>query len=274
MQAPERQWVKSTKCTFENGMTSVPFIKEHRLWEGFKSYSWLIKGLGILGIILGLKFASDIWTFLTTDSLSQDSMLNASSLISSFSDVALSGYFDGGLKYVILIALEIVIFHFTRRALEALTGDKKDTSFKAFITAEKRVIKVALFSFFMESVCRFVGYIVFSIFGYAYLEPYYMFFITSFYLGFAVVDNYNEVYELTIKESHRLTQHFAPVAIIVGAMINVLLNLPLIGLIVSTVLGAVIATLTMHHLTNGGRDLAWVKKKKIKKRRKKKVTTA
>ena len=203
---------------------------------------------------------------------SESTSTSAISLFDSISFASLTSAMDGSMKYLMLIALEIVIFHFSRRTLMIVTGEIYDTSFKRFIEAEKRMIKVALFSYIAELVFIKLTNVALSILGMTIISAPAGFIITSFYLGFAIVDNYNEVYKMTIKQSHRYTWHFAPVALIVGAMLNIAIQVPVLGFIIGSVVCAVIGTLAKHHLSPGLSDMAWVyveKEKKPRSKRKK-----
>jgi len=273
-QRPARKWVRDTQLTVDSSRRSVDFIKEHRLWEGFKSYRWFVKALVVVGVFLGIRLFFSLDDLLGAGAEGQQAAL--SSYFNGLTLDSISSYFGGGLKYVILIALELIIFHFTRRTMMVVTGEHIDTSFKTFIKAEKRMILVAIFSIIMEALWKFGANTVLSIFGLAdTLEWGVGFLIQSFYLGFAIVDNYNELFHMTIRQSHRYSLQYAPVVFITGAILFAMLEIPIIGVILGPVICAVIATLTMHQISTRDTDMAWVyvekeKKKKKKRRRKKK----
>jgi uncharacterized protein involved in cysteine biosynthesis len=73
-----------------------------------------------------------------------------------------------------------------------------------------------------------------------------MFFVYSYYLGFAFFDNYNEQFGLTIKESAELTKENMGAAIMLGIAAHVILILPIIGAIIMPIFCAVAATLYAH----------------------------
>ena len=271
---PQKNWIRDGKVTIDSSRTAPKFIRQHRLWEGFRSYKWFVKGMIIIAIILGLDFITSIPDLFSGDD--QDAQNNGLGLFGTLTSNALNvdSYMNGSFKYLILIGIEIIIFHFTRRAMMVVTGDHIPTDFNTFIGAEKRMIKVAIFSFFMETLFRFLFNTTLSFFGVSGLEMIVLFGIQSYYLGFAIVDNYNELFDMTIKQSHRYTWQYAPVALITGAIINVMMKIPIIGVIAGPVICAVIATLTMHHLANLELDRSWVyveKDKKKKPRRAKKL---
>lgn len=232
------------------------FIEKHKLWRGLAHYSWLIKGIVIIAALLGLKTISFI-----TDLFSGDANVGQNSLVASFENFSfegMTGFFDGGMKYVILAAVEVIIFHFTRRTMMIITKRPIDTSWDTFVNAEKRMIAVTFVAFGLEKALGW-GWAIFSgIFGFDFFEPVFIALVQSFYLGFAIIDNYNELYDMSIKQSHRFTWHYAPVALIVGGMLNLMLHVPLLGVLIGPIICAVVATLTMHYLNNEDKGVDWV----------------
>jgi len=242
------------------------FIYEQKLWRGMKNYKWLMKTLVVGSVLLGLMTLESVG-----DHINQGH--NFASMVPSFSLDDLMEYFNGSHKYLILIVMEIVIFHFTRRTMMIVTQTEIDTSFNTFITAEKRMIQVAFYSFILESVWRFVANTSLSILDITeWMIVPAMLIIESFYLGFAVIDNYNELLNMSIKQSHKYTFHHAPVAVIIGFILFLILKIPILGVLIGPVICAVIATLIMHEITAQSSDMAWVyvvKEKKSKKSKKK-----
>ncbi len=246
------------------------FIDKHKLWKGLAHYSWVIKGIVVIAAITGLYTVSFIADLFTGDvSITQNSLMAS---FSSFSLDGIADFFGGSMKYILLAVVEVIIFHFTRRTMMIVTGRPIDTSWDTFVKAEKRMIAVIFVAFGLEKAFGF-GWSIFSgIFGFDSLEPVFMVLIQSFYLGFAIIDNYNELYDMSIKQSHRFTWHYAPVALVVGGMLNLMLYVPFLGVLIGPIVCAVVATLTMHFINNQDNGVAWVfveKKKTIKKAKRK-----
>ncbi len=269
---PDKDWIRDAMLTVGYIQKGYPFIKTHKLWRGLGEYSWLIKGVVIVAIFLGLKAFSSVSDFFFSES-TDESQLSLWSSLQGFSFESMSSYFDGGLKYVILAAIEVLIFHITRKTLLTVSDEKIETSFKSFIKAEKRMIAVAFMAFGLEIALTRVGGGILRGFGLDSVAIVWIFLVQSFYFGFALIDNYNEIYGMTIKQSHRYAWQFAPVALITGAVMNILMHIPLIGVVLGSIFCAVVTTLTMHHLSNLQTDMAWVfveKRKKKKAKRKSK----
>lgn len=266
---PSRMWVRDTSTVIKYTIGASDFIEKHKLWRGLAHYSWVLKGIVIIAALVGLKTISFV-----TDLFSGEASVGQSLLAASFDNFSLdgiTGFFEGGMKYIILIAVEVIIFHFTRRTMIIITEQPIDTSWKTFIKMEKRMIVVSFVAFGLESAFG-LGWSIFSgIFGFEFFQPVFKALIQSFYLGFVIIDNYNEIYEMNIRQSHRFTWHYAPVSLFVGGMLNLMLHVPIIGVILGPIICAVVATLTMHYLTKEDKGVAWVfvkkKKKKITKKK-------
>jgi hypothetical protein len=232
---------------------AVIFIRKNKLWVGFWKYGWVAKTLVFLAILLGLKFLVtfvDWWNTLKMD----DPGEAVASVGHLFQNVAFEGYeflFVGGMKYTMLILLEVIIFHMSRGTLEILTGNTSDLSFNSFIKAQIRMIKVAVRSYVFEMVISVLISIAFGIFGALdFLEPILEFAVHSYFIGFIVFDNYSEQFDLSIKESVRYARKYIGVCLALGLTTNVLLLIPIAGTIIAPLIVAVTVTLVMYHISD------------------------
>ena len=58
METTITNFFKDFQLTIQKLRIAIPFIRKHRIWEGFWKYSWVAYPLLILGILVGLKFWS------------------------------------------------------------------------------------------------------------------------------------------------------------------------------------------------------------------------
>ena len=232
---------------------AVIFIRKHKLWEGFWKYGWVSKGLVILAILLGLKLLDTIFDWWQTSEM-DDAGETIASVGHLFQNVAFEGYdflFAGGMKYVMMMLLEVIIFHMCRGTLEVLTGKTSDLSFNAFFNAQIRMIKVAIQSYVMELLFGIVIGIAFGIIGgFDFLKPVLKYTVHCYFLGFIVFDNYAEQFDFTIKESTKIARDYIGVCLALGLTTNVLLLIPVIGAIAAPVLVAVTVTIVMYHTSD------------------------
>ena len=246
--------------TISNLRDLQDFIKKNKLWEGVLKYTWLSRFLMIVGIIGGIAFINFIFEYWTQKA--QIDTLSFSSLGTAVGGFFVEGYdlfVIGGLKYVILILMEVVIFHFARRTIEIKTGETVDTSLKTFIKAQMRMIKVVAYSWLMETIVSFlVVKLAFSMLGLDSLDTIATILIQSYFLGFAVIDNYNEIYHMTIKQSLKYTTQYGTVALIVGLMVYTIMLIPLAGAFAGPLIGAVVGAITMYELHQMDQNMDWV----------------
>ena len=243
-----------------NYQNAADFIKENRIWDGILKYTWLSKFLFITGIVGGLaflKFIFDYW--IDSNVMNEISLASFGTALSGFFVQGYDIFVIGGLKYVILILMEVIIFHFIRRTIEIQTNTVLDTSLNAFIQAQIRMIKVVAYSWLMETIVTvIVVQVGLNIIGYDSLQSVATLLIQSYFLGFAIIDNYNEIYDMTIKQSLRYANQYAAVTLIIGLSAYVMMLIPLLGTVAGPLVGAVVAALTMQELFLQDRNMAWI----------------
>ena len=252
--------IRDSKETILNFQHSLDFVKEHELWHGILKYTWLSKFLMLVGVIGVIGFVRFIFTYWTDNQvLNELSLASLGSAVGGFFVEGYDLFVLGGLKYVILILMEVIIFHFARRTLEIKTGVDIDTSLKSFIDAQIRMIKVVIYSWLMETIATvIIVKIILSFFGIDFMDTIATVLIQSYFLGFAIIDNYNEIYHMTIKQSLRYDNQYAMVTLIIGTSAYVMMLVPLAGTIVGPLICAVVATLTMHQLYVTDQNMAWI----------------
>jgi len=93
---------------------------------------------GLVGSFSFIHFVYDYWS--DNQTALQINTAGFTSALDGFFSEGYDLFVLGGLKYVILILMEVIIFHFARRTLEVKTGETIDTSLKVFIEAQVRKI--------------------------------------------------------------------------------------------------------------------------------------
>ena len=234
--------------TIKNYREVLPFIKTNKLWKGFLDYSWVTKFLLLIGALVSLKFTGVFSDFFNQTSQQGISFNTVGNLVGNTIDEGYDLFKMSGFKYAILILLEVVIFHFARKTLEILTGEKAEANLNSFIQAQIRMIKVVLFAYVMEMFSTVLVGAGLSILGIGVIKPVLSFVIQCFFLGFVIIDNYNEIYHMSIKQSFKYTRQYTGVSIGIGIVVYVLMLLPVLGALLAPLLAAVTATITMYEL--------------------------
>ncbi|NRB64420.1 MAG: hypothetical protein HRU40_15565 [Saprospiraceae bacterium] len=252
--------------TLHSFPSTIRFVRRNQLWDGFWTYGWVSKLLVLLAFIAGIKFVSLFFDWFNNVDTSNP-LVMASALGSFFTEVAAKEFeflLSGGMKYIMLILLEIVIFHMTRKSFRILSGQDSDSSLNAFIKAQIRMLTVALRSFILESIIVMIIKVSTGILS--FLNPVafvVIVLVKAFFVGFTVVDNYYEQFGFSIKESTKEAQKNLGITLAVGLTLQLFFLIPLAGTIVAPVLGAVAATIVLYELTGVSRPKQEINEKEL-----------
>lgn len=233
---------------------TIAFIREQKLWQGMLSYGWVARIFIAIAILGGLKFLSIFigWAQKLFQADSAGTAIASMGLMAR--DMALGSYdllFSTSSKYIMLVLLEVVVFHFARRTLAILTGQDSKAEWKDFVGAQKRMIKVAFRSWILELIIVTMLSVFFGIFGFiSFLKPILVLAVQSYFLGFAVVDNYNEQFGLSIKESVAYSWQYLGVVMALGLFFYIMLLIPLLGTIAGPCIAAVAVCVIMYKLSD------------------------
>ena len=245
--------------TLQSLQRSAYFIRDHRIWEGFWRYGWVGRMLVIGGLALGLHMFQTVWQHWKTLTLTGGAKATAQ-MAFALPTVMKEEYnflFNGSMRFLILILMEVIVFHCVRTTLEILKKEQESgATLKHFVDAQIRMIKITIRAWVMATILSVLTKIALGIFGLEWMQPAFVFVINCYYLGFALLDNYNEQYGMTIKESDRFSLRFAGVALAVGMVSYLLMLIPLVGAVVAPVLCAVTAALVMFDLDKEHRSIA------------------
>jgi uncharacterized protein (DUF697 family) len=69
-------------------------------------------------------------------------------------------------------------------------------------------------------------------------------------MGVLILDNYNEMFGLKIKESFKYSLRFPGIALAAGMVLRICFIVPFIGPVVGTLVTAVTVSIVMHELAN------------------------
>ena len=93
--------------------------------------------------------------------------------------------------------------------------------------------------------------VFFGIFGVIdFIEPVAVLAAQCYFLGFAVVDNYNEQFGLTIKESIAYSWQYLGVVLALGLFFYIMLLIPIVGTIAGPCIAAVAVCVIMFKLSD------------------------
>ncbi|MGK0387622.1 MAG: hypothetical protein ACI94Y_000348 [Maribacter sp.] len=223
------------------------FIMDNKLWRGYISIGWISKLSLFIAIVFSYTFITGIiGLFISPDTtgIVQEGSLSFFNKLEDFGDILL---FSGSMKYLILILIETIIFHFAVKTQEILSGEKRELTVKDFIAAQIRMIKVAIRSWIFELIISAILIFILRLIGLNILSTVVFFGIQSYFLGLAFIDNYNEQYKISIKESFNIAYDHIGAAIVVGIVAYILFLIPLFGIIITPFICAVGTTTYMYY---------------------------
>jgi hypothetical protein len=228
-------------------MSAYSFFMEHKLWKGFFRHKWIALATIGISILFSYWMICDVTTFFTASPI--DIPINDAGIIADqMSDESKRGNaqtaISGGSKYLLLIILEIVIFYFSVKTIEILSGEEQPISISSFWKAEIRMIKVLIRGLVQAFIIQILLSILFGIIGVSNgIKGFVIFFVYAFFVGHAFFDNYNELYKLSIKKSEITTKYHFGATLALGTVARVLLLIPIIGPIVTPIFAALTANL-------------------------------
>lgn len=228
----------------------VPFIKEHKLWKGFLENKWVTVVTVVIAVLFSYWLISDLIHYFNPSDIPIDSSdVDAQDIESkkeAITQVNKGSAVSSGSRYLLLILLEVVIFHFSVKTLSILKRQKQKPSFREFVTAERRMIKLLVISFFKGLAASIVISIILSIFGVGWLSSTIMFLVYSYFMGYAFLDNYNEQFEINMKNSLLKVRQHVGAATLLGVVVSGLIYIPILGPILAPIFGSVAATIYGH----------------------------
>ena len=230
---------------------AYPFVRRHRLWIGVLSYGWVSKFLLVIAFVIGLNFLAVLVNWF--GSLHPEGPLSyGASLLDLYSGMFKKGYhlFSlGGMKYLILILGEVLIFHAARRTMEVLKGTKEaEPSLKDFMRAQMRMIEISLAAWAFELGVTILISIALGFMHADWLKSPLNWMIQCFFLGAVMVDGYLEKYKLKLTASIYVSRQIAGLALVIGVATYLLLSIPLIGAVIAPFFASIAATLALFEM--------------------------
>ena len=226
------------------------FIQDNKLWRGYFSIGWISKLSVFVAIVFSYTFITGIFDLFSQPETSGVVQQSSLSFINRLGNLGDSLLLSGSMKYLILILLETVIFHFVAKTQEILSGEKIELTVNDFIAAQIRMIKIAIRSWFFELIISGAMIFILKLFGLDILSKVLFFFVQAYFLGLAFIDNYNEQKNISIKESFSITYDHIGAAIVVGVVAYTLFLIPLFGIIITPFICAVGTTTYMYYSDN------------------------
>ncbi len=250
------------------------FIKKHQLWKGFLEHSWVLLFSIFIASAFSYTLYRDLHDYFVPDEEKEmeinisaegieEGILEIEKAIDTIPEKGKAELeakkqtlvdqkeiveqdhkplFSSSLKFLLLIFLEVLIYHFAVKTNNILKNTNKIPVFKDFSTAQIRMIKVMGRKWVLGLLMYILVSIVCGITQTGFLKDAIMFMVYGYYLGFAFLDNYLEQFHFSIKKSVTCIQSHFGAATVFGIFTSLVMHVPLIGPLVVPFLCAIAAT--------------------------------
>lgn len=225
------------------------FIHKHQLWGRF----FLI---GILNLLIYVGLAVLLWYSVSNFNNYLTHLLGIDNLATGWQWLA---WFVGIIIKLAVLYLYYLLFKFVILAfcspVFTLLSDKvnqilyqpaeENFDWQLFAKNIWRAIKIAIFNsfkellltgiFFLLSLIHYVGFIFIAL----------IFIVSSYYMGYAMMDYRNEFKQLDVRESNRMVWRNKGIAFGIGSLMNAIILIPFLGVLVAPQLAIVSASTLM-----------------------------
>lgn len=226
---------------------TLDFIGQHRL-RGFLVIPALINLTIFIGIgMLAYYYSGELITYFTTlFEIDSDTTVNAITqfFLSLLIRIIVVFIYLKIYRYTILILMAPVLAIMADRIHSINTGKSQTFNLKKVMTDAMRGMGIALQNIVREltlTVLLLISALIIPILS--PFVPIVIFAVESYYYGFSMIDYFNELKQLSAKESRKMIWAHKGLALGNGAMFNILLLIPVIG-----VMTAPLIALTASHL--------------------------
>jgi len=228
------------------------FIRQHNLWY------WLVipcllnlMAFAVVGYFSWI-YTGDLLDYLMAQmGVSGDSWWKVSLqvLISIFVRLIIVMLYLKLFRYIVLIFFAPMLAFISDKIQELSTGKKKPFTINQFTRDVVRGVSIALKNLALElivTICIILLSFVIPILAVA--APFLIYIIESYYFGFAMLDYRNEFVMLPAKESRQLINKHRGLVLGIGAMFNLMLFVPFLGVLVAPVLSVVAGGLAFNEV--------------------------
>ncbi len=228
-------------------ITAYDFAKKHRIWAGLFKNKWISIVLCLVIFFVAYHSIYAVLGFFQGTLIDHETGVQQAGFFSGLGLLSHELFFSSSIKYIVLIALEVITFHCSTKTINLLTGRNFEPSFNDFYKAEIRMIKVAIRSWIYELIATILITIIFEIFGLGWLKYPFIYFAQFFFVGLAFLDNYLEQFKIDIKDSFAIIYQHVGASVAIGMLSLSLVFIPIIGPVVGPILGAVSAAIYFHY---------------------------
>lgn len=268
---PPVEFAEQVSSTAAAIPSAAAFIREVKPWhhtfrQSMTRWVLVIAALG-MGWYL-MRLTAGLWTAVWA--AVSNGFANPEEGVSKFFQFFdYNGLFQlGFLKYVILFTVEALVFNIVRHSYNVLLHENVKPTPKMLVDALVRSFRNKLHCYIHELIWSILASIIFGILGLKFLGYVAKFIIQGYFLGFSVIDTYYDSYKFELEDAERRTRKFAGISVTVGLLLMAILSVPLIGVFIAPIFGAIWVLLVMRHFDPDPVPMTKEEKKALKMEKK------
>lgn len=229
------------------------FVVSHNLWKLLVIPAIINLIIAFLIIVFAIKTSSVIVEIVLENFQSTSSDRSVHSLIEGFLMVVIRAFvFFFYLKiyrYLALILLAPVLSSISSRVQAIAVGPSKNICTGKYLSDCSRGIKIAFRNFFIEIILStLIILISFLIAWVMPLAPIVILVLESYFIGYSMADYRNEYLGFNSRESRKIINNYAGLVIGNGLIFNVLILIPLLGILFAPALALIASGLSINYL--------------------------
>ncbi|MDH5367013.1 MAG: EI24 domain-containing protein [Cyclobacteriaceae bacterium] len=235
---------------------AISFVREHRLWLLFAIPALLNLLAFIFVIYISWMYSGDLINYFIDKwgIESESSWLEwLQFLIAFFVRLIVILLYLKLFRYIILIFFAPMLAFISDKVQEIVTKEPRPFNIAQFTRDIYRGMTIAFRNLFFEMV------ITLAILGIsvvlpiiAVVAPFLIFAVESYYYGFAMIDYRNEYKTINAKDSRKLINKHKGLAYGNGAMFNLILFIPFLGVMFAPVIAVIAAGLAINEIDDNG----------------------
>lgn len=148
-------------------------------------------------------------------------------------------------RYIVLIVLSPFLAWIAEKTERIITGKEYSFSTAQFMNDILRGIRMNLRNFIREIPLTLVLLVLGFIPIIGIIAPILIFITSAYYAGFGLIDMYLERQRMSVGESVKVVQSHRGLALGIGAIFNLLLAIPILGVMISPLFSVITATLAV-----------------------------
>lgn len=231
---------------------AVSFINQHKLWKFLILPALLNLVLFIIVCYLGWLYAGEL-TDIIVDILGINKVDDVIKNLIQITILVITRtitflIFWKFYRYLVLIIMAPILAFISERIQEIITGTSYPFKLTQFIYDVTRGIGIAIKNLFKEFILTFLIFLLSFTLIFAPLVPFLVIIVECYFFGFAMMDYRNEFKRLSAKESSVLIWEHKGFAIGNGLCFNILLFVPIIGILFAPVFAVIAAGIGMNKI--------------------------